>query len=387
MATRKLGSPQKNTEICKTHNAPADVICEDCDKFICGRCTKTDHRDHDWKTLLAAASERRSSLMKFLKKIKEENLCKIEKKIEAVSKQIDHHDVKSTLNKTKNEISETVKFIEENNIIMSNYSLIDAHRELTKLMPDPVVDLKNCEHSIRFCIGKFVDKELENMVGKTVDLDMINHGNNTIYSMSPLGVRSSRVIETDPQVPVGICHSIDGGLLVTFTDHELDSHSKSLVRHFTATGEVINEYEYQEDGQTRMLACPTKITQNRRGDICVVNYTSGDTGNIVIISPSGRMKSVYCGHNLTKNFVPRDVVCDSLCNFLVTGINNNQIHLLGPDGKFLKFLLTDNEVNQPYSLSLHKSTPWVGYSSGLVSVSVQNINEIGIRLNYFTYNS
>ncbi|XP_062570085.1 uncharacterized protein LOC134232157 [Saccostrea cucullata] len=339
----------------------------------------------------------------------------------------------------KREIVDTMEYIKENNSTMSNYSLIDNHRELRKMKSELEVDMKNCEYSVRFNRGEMNDDLLESLVGRNVDLDNIGlsqinsfqFGNNTIsvletfnedqsyireyksefaeivnkegrkkgrltetfndmcmndngdiylthYSKMSISCLSpstpaSKVISTVPLRPRGICQSLDGGLLVTLADNEsedykLDSYSRRLVRHITVTGDVIHEYEYQEDGQTRLLTMPLGITQNRNSDICVVNLTSDSTGELVIISSSGGMKSVYRGQNLMKKFNPTDVVCDSLCNILVTDSRNNRIHLLSPDGEFLKFLLTKNEVNYPFSLSLFKSTLWVGYMEGLIEV-------------------
>ncbi|XP_062572808.1 tripartite motif-containing protein 75-like [Saccostrea cucullata] len=83
-----LGSPQEHIVMCESHDIPIDMICEDCDEFICARCAKTDHKDHDWKTLTTAATQRRRGLLKFLKKIKEEDLLGIDEKIEKMSIQI-----------------------------------------------------------------------------------------------------------------------------------------------------------------------------------------------------------------------------------------------------------------------------------------------------------
>ncbi|XP_061178470.1 uncharacterized protein LOC133187129 [Saccostrea echinata] len=479
-----LGSPQEHIEMCKTHNLPIDVICEDCDEFICGKCAKTDHRDHEWNTLPTAATQRRRGLLNFLKKIKEEDLPGMDEKIENVSKQITenkeecdfeiqklqkHYDeimnrlseirkineqrlrdhmeeknqklngVKSELDKKKKEITETVKFMEDNKGTMSDYSLIDNHRELTQLLSGQDVDMENCKHSVRYNKGEISDEVLENIIGRILDLSNISlietslfkygdgrivllralckdqcyirevnilyteqlnkegekkhrynispfqlcvidtgdvyftdFDNNTISCLSPSGSVST-VISTDPLVPLGICQSVDGGLLVTLRDMELDdykldSRSRRLVRHITVTGDVIHEYEYQEDGQTRLFTLPYSVTQNSNSDICVVNLTSNTTGELVILSPSGNMKSIYRGQNLTEDFWATDVVCDSLCNILVTDLCNSQIHLLSPDGEFLKFLLTENKVYYPCSLSLYKSILWVGYYEGLVKV-------------------
>ncbi|XP_061165875.1 uncharacterized protein LOC133174793 [Saccostrea echinata] len=479
-----LGSPQEQIKMCEIHGKTIDMICEDCDEFICVECAITGHREHDPKTLPTAATQRRRCLVNFLKKIKEEDLPRIDEKIEKIPQQITenielcdseikklrmHYDeiiarltdikkrheqtlrdslvkkkdqlnhVKSELDKKKRGIVETVEFMEENNSTMSDYSLIDNHRELTKMLSKMKVHMTNCEHSARFNRGDINDDLLESLVGKTFDLgnnevtqinsfqyrdkpiyvlkaydedqcyireykslytEKVNKegerehefsiipydmcmtdtgdvyftdlGNKSIRCLSPSGSVST-VISTDPLAPIGICHSLDGGLLVTLRDnesdcYELESHSRSLVRHIKVTGDVIHEYEYQEDGQTRLFTVPHRVTQNSNSDICVVNLTSDTTGELVIMSPSGRMKSVYRGQNLKENFKPTDVVCDSLCNILVTDPPNNQIHLLSPDKELLKFLLTGNEVNHPCRLSLYKSTLWVGYREGLVKV-------------------
>ncbi|XP_061185015.1 uncharacterized protein LOC133193031 [Saccostrea echinata] len=173
-------------------------------------------------------------------------------------------------------------------------------------------------------------------VTDTGDVYFTDYFNKSISCLSPS--RSvSTVNSTDPLEPWGICQSVDGGLLVTLSSKESDPfklqlHSRRLVRHITVTCDVIQEYEYQEDDQTRLFTYPYRITQNGYSDICLVNSTSLTTGDLVIMSPSVLMKFVYLGQNLTKKFSPTDVVCDSLCNFLVTDLLNKQIHLLSPEG-------------------------------------------------------
>ncbi|XP_062573385.1 uncharacterized protein LOC134235276 [Saccostrea cucullata] len=473
-----LGSPLAPIVMCETHELPIDMICEDCDEFICAKCAKTDHREHDWNTIHTAATQRRRSLPVFLKKIKEEDLPRINEKVKKIPKQMTenkelcdaeikklqnyveeimarlikikkHHEqtirdnliekndqlihVKSELEKKKKGIVDTVEFMEENISTISDYSLINNHRELRKMLSELRVHTTNCEHSVRFTRGVFNDDFVVSLVGKTLNLDYITvtqtnsfeYGNASIslleafgedqcyikdtlsdyideindkgeiingfiidlYDLCTIGNSNiyvtnysnysidavSTVISTDPLIPRGICQSVDGGLLVTLKgkesdNYKLESHSRRVVRHITVTGDVIHEYEYQEDGITRLFKLPIGVTQHNNSDICVVNGTSNTTGELEIMSHSGQMKCVYRGQNLTENFDPTDVVCDSLCNILVTDLRNKQIHLLSPDGEFLKFLLTDEEVNHPYSLSLYKSKLWVGYNEGIVNL-------------------
>ncbi|XP_062576217.1 uncharacterized protein LOC134238110 [Saccostrea cucullata] len=168
--------------------------------------------------------------------------------------------------------------------------------ELTMMLSKVEVNI-NCEHSVRFSRGEINNDILQSTIGKTLDLCDIN------------------------------------------------SHSRRLLRHITVTGDIIHEYEYQEDGHSRLFTLPGTVTQNSNRDICVVNRTSFTTGQIVILSLSEISLSwTKSDRGLYK---ATDVVCDSLCNILVTDKNNKQIHLLSSDREFLKLLLTDNEVNRP----------------------------------------
>ncbi|XP_061165854.1 tripartite motif-containing protein 75-like [Saccostrea echinata] len=215
-----LGSPQEHIEMCEFHELPIDMICEDCDKFICAECAKTDHRNHDWKTLPTAASLRRRGLLNFMKKIKEEDFSGIDEKIVKMSKQVignkklcdceikklqkhydeimarltvikKHHEqtlrgnlvkindqlnhVKSELEKKKRRIIDTVEFLEESNSTMSDYSLIDNHRELTKMLSELEVPIKNYEYSVTYTRGEINEDLIESLVGRiTLDLDCID---------------------------------------------------------------------------------------------------------------------------------------------------------------------------------------------------------------------
>lgn len=189
----------------------------------------------------------------------------------------------------------------------------------------------------------------------------------------------STIFSTDPLVPMGICQSTEGGLLVTLRDDESDqyqpeSHSRRLVRHVTLSGDVIHEYEYQENGQTRLFNALRRVKQNGNTDLCVVNGTSQSAGELEVLSISGSLRNIYSGQRLVNRFKPTDVICDSQCNIIVTDYFNSHVHLLSPDGDFFKYLLTENGVRNPSSMSLYKSTLWVGDKHGHVKVLQYNEN-------------
>jgi hypothetical protein len=229
------------------------------------------------------------------------------------------------------------------------------------------------------CINKHGDKKQRHNVTawdfcatNTGDVYFTDYKAGAIGRLTPSGSVST-VVSTHPLTPLVICQSVDGGLLVTLRDteselYEVESCSRRLVRHVTLTGDVIHEYEYQEDGQTRLFTVPYSVKQNGNSDICVVNNTSKTKGHVVILSSVGHVSSVYHGENLNKDLCPYDVECDSGCKILVGDPHNHVIHLLSPDGQFLKFLLTEKEVHLPTAFCLYGSTLWVGNGQGSVKL-------------------
>uniref|UniRef100_A0A8W8MDG1 B box-type domain-containing protein n=1 Tax=Magallana gigas TaxID=29159 RepID=A0A8W8MDG1_MAGGI len=458
-----LRSAQEHIPMCIKHDLNIDMTCEDCDEFICSQCAKTDHKDHDWKTIPTAGSLRRRELKKTLSKVKEKDIAEIDEKIKKASKQREgnkkccdsevsklqkHYDAivskldeikknletklvenlerknaevsnkKLDLEQKRDHIKDLVEFLEDKHGTMSDYSLIDNLRDLTNLVSNTDSDIERGDHSVRYRRGDISEGSLDSIMGQTFDLDdfsvtetdsfqygdecldvleaidedtclevcvtgkgdvyVTDFYNHDIVRLSPSG-SASTVFNTAPLLPAGICQSTEGGLLVTLIDNDTepfhsDSKSRRVLSHVTLTGDVVREYEYQEDGQTRLFTVPRRVKQNGNTDICVENRTGEYTGELVILSSSGFLKSVYHGQKLT--FDPSDVVFDSHCNIIVTDYLNSQIHLLSPDGEFMKYLLTENEVKHPYSMSLYQSTLWVGDNQGLIKVFQLNTTQL-----------
>lgn len=212
-----------------------------------------------------------------------------------------------------------------------------------------------------------------------------DNNNKSIGCLNPKGTVTT-IVSTKPLVPIAICQVLDDqGLLVTLKDDQsetafdLTPESRCLLRQLTLAGETVREFEYQKDGKTRLFVGPLIVTQNGNTDICVVNATSESSTELVILSSSGCLKSVYHGQRLAEDFIAQDVVCDSLYNILVSDQSNHCVHLLCPDGGFLRFLLTQRDIDEPSSLSLNKSTLWVGNTEGIVKVyQYKSTSSVGI---------
>lgn len=167
--------------------------------------------------------------------------------------------------------------------------------------------------------------------------------------------------------------AIDKKLLVALLDNEdetfqLDLKSRRLVRHVTLTGEILKEYEFNNGNRTRIFTGPFRVTQSKNTDICVINRTSKFTGEVVNFSFSGFFNFVYKGHDPIENVNLTDVVCDCFSNVIVCNILSSKIHILSYLGNFMRYFLTNHDIIHPVSMSLKKSTIWIGNKQGLVKV-------------------
>ncbi|XP_062587365.1 uncharacterized protein LOC134249004 [Saccostrea cucullata] len=481
-----LGSPLQHVKICEEHDSIIDILCEECYAFICSICARLNHNGHNWVTQATAALQRRRGIHEHLVNIKKEKISKLDKEIQKMVSQMEenegmcdtqvkdlqrHYDdtilklidikknqkdvlkdnlrktnetiknAKHNLEKIRKSIIDIVDFMVENNSTISDFSLIESHRQLEELLCEMNRYFNNCGNTARYIRGEFEEDMLENMIGRIVELDDICHaetssfkyvedgiaflqaycedeyyikyiqtdcidevnkqgklkrqikicpagvcvtdnGNvyitdnekNSICRLFPSGYIST-IFSTTPLIPDGICRSVDGGLFVTLRDNEspvfqLNNCSRRLVKKITLTG--ADEFEFQKGTQTRLFTWPIRVLQNRNTDICVVNLTSDTTGEIVIVTPSGHLKTVYHGQDLIGRFCPFNIECDIHSNILVTDPANHTIHLLSPDGEFMKYLLTEREVTRPSAISLHKSTLWIGDFNGRVKVFQYN---------------
>lgn len=116
----ELLSAQEHIPMCKKHSLIIDITCEDCDKFICWQCAKTDHRDHDWKTISTAGSHKRRDLKKTLGKVKEQDLKELDEMIQQAANQMEdnHKCFDSELSKLRRHFDMIVSKLDE---IKKNY--------------------------------------------------------------------------------------------------------------------------------------------------------------------------------------------------------------------------------------------------------------------------
>lgn len=139
----------------------------------------------------------------------------------------------------------------------------------------------------------------------------------------------------------GILDHREHGTLVCLWNKEFDE--KSFGKVFC----IENGFEIFADKNRRLYVCPTYIAENRNGDICV-----SDTNAVVVTDALGVFRFRYEGTPDTKNFDPYGICCNSSCNIIVADMNNNTIHIIGPDGKINNYI---KNIGMPRALCIGKN--------------------------------
>ena len=206
---------------------------------------------------------------------------------------------------------------------------------------------------------------------------IVTHGKDQVIRRVTSAGKVSDIVSTKPLHPTWISKTQTSDILVSLDDggddFKLKPSSRRLVQRMTLTGKVLHTYEFREDDVTRLFTWPVRSAENGNSDICAINRTSRVTGELIVLHGDGRVRTIYRGLKDSK-FDPRDVACDSKKRIIVSDCTNKCLHLLGPDGIFLRYLLSDM-FDFPHVLALYQDNLWVGFDKGAVKVYKYNYNQ------------
>ena len=170
----------------------------------------------------------------------------------------------------------------------------------------------------------------------------------------------------------GLCCTRSGDILVSVFDTE-DKTNKVMRYEGQKITQEIHKDEHGiqlfKEGEDMLF-----LTENNNGDICVSDCNAE---RVVVVDRSGRLRFQYDGMaaNIQESFDPRCILTDSLSHIIVSDINNNRLHVLDQNGKFLGCI--DNcGLNTPLGLSLDsEGRLWVGsFFTGEIKV-ITYLNE------------
>ena len=203
-------------------------------------------------------------------------------------------------------------------------------------------------------------------------------GYKEIRKVSPTG-HVTAVCSTGSLFPTGISMSRDGHMLVSLCDgyaRDITKDSRGEVHLMDMSGKVMRRYG--ADGRTKLWTNPRRVVQNVNLDMVVVDITDKEFRTKIIgVTVNGRTKFTYTGQaDLQQRFSAKDIYCDEYANIMLCDYQNDCIHVLSGDGKFLQYLLTAQDgLEYPRSLALRDDTLWVGCDYGVVRVVKLNSNK------------
>lgn len=127
-------------------------------------------------------------------------------------------------------------------------------------------------------------------------------------------------------IPMGVCSSRSGGVLVIMVDD--DSTETKLFRYHGLS----KEKSFSIPGlDCYSHGCMKPCSENRNRDICLVDYAANA---VVVVNQAGDLRFTYTGPPSTakESFRPLDITTDSQSQILTVDGFLQRIHILDQDG-------------------------------------------------------
>ena len=146
------------------------------------------------------------------------------------------------------------------------------------------------------------------------------------------------VVDLHQWCPCGLCHSVNGDLLVSMRSVD---KTQSRVAQYSGTTEALT---VQHDSQGKPLfsvrcTAMLHLTENGNGDICVADK-AGEV--VVVVSASGQLQFKYKGNIYPKTesplFRPSKIATDVNQQILINESVYDIVHVIDKDGNFLRYI-------------------------------------------------
>ncbi|XP_065944901.1 E3 ubiquitin-protein ligase TRIM71-like [Magallana gigas] len=165
-----------------------------------------------------------------------------------------------------------------------------------------------------------------------------------------------KMFTTGDWKPRGVTSAASGDLLVCL---QKDDHSK--VVRYSSTGTVLQEIQYDSQSQPLYIRA-VYITENLNGDIIVTDWTKKA---VIAVDKLGIFRYSYSEKD--SDFKPSSVATDSVGHVIVTDLNDDKIHMLDRDGRFLRYIIPDGGIKNPRGVCI------LGHSEMMVGECVTGI--------------
>lgn len=169
------------------------------------------------------------------------------------------------------------------------------------------------------------------MSGELVYNDLINGTLNIVKKK-----KVKTVIRPHGWKPFYVCIAFSGDFLVVMISD--DKKETKVVRYSGSTEK--QTIQHGDKGQPLYSSepYPKYISENKNLDICVADNKAR---SVVVVNQAGILRFIYTSSPTTstkKLFKPTGITTDSFSRILTSDGNNNCIHILDKDGRFLRFI-------------------------------------------------
>ncbi|XP_061172302.1 E3 ubiquitin-protein ligase Midline-1-like [Saccostrea echinata] len=168
--------------------------------------------------------------------------------------------------------------------------------------------------------------------------------------------RIQKMVDLSGWIPYGLCFNSDDDLMVCMRRND---YSESKVGIYL--GEMLKQ-EIQYDDTNKPLFSTGRnnmyITENGNGDICVSDWNASA---VIVTKKSGEFRFRYTGSlsRSYKEFYPHGIDTDNYFRILVVDRNNDCVHVIDRNGKFLRYI--NCSLKDPFVLSIDSDENlWVG---------------------------
>ena len=162
--------------------------------------------------------------------------------------------------------------------------------------------------------------------------------------------------------PNGLCFFHNGDIAVTF-------FVKRAVLIYSKYGYIIKELDKS------LFRHPFRVAQSKINSNLYISdkkdTTADSTGKVLALDKDYKVRFEYTGPD-DRGFYPWGICTDNAGRVLITDINNNRVHILDEDGKFLQYLIIEEPgLKWPVSIDVDSvGNLWVGEWEGGVKVVV-----------------
>ncbi|XP_062607761.1 uncharacterized protein LOC134269572 [Saccostrea cucullata] len=171
--------------------------------------------------------------------------------------------------------------------------------------------------------------------------------------------RIEKMIEMIGWIPFGLCFNKEDELMVCMRRND---YSEAKIGIFSG-GKLKKEIQFDDNKKSLFSVGRNNmyITENGNGDICVSDWNASA---VIVTKKSGEFRFRYTGSlsRSYKEFYPHGIDTDNYCRILVVDRNNDCVHVVDRNGKFLRYI--NCSLKDPFVLSIDSDENlWVGENS------------------------